>query len=435
MATKSGTNAFHGTFWEFIQNDKLNARNTFSLADRAKLRPQSVRRRDRRPGRAQPHVLLRQLRGHADPIARRSSTRSWPQPAMLQGDFSGLSTRDPRSADRPAVPRQHHSAGSHLERVEVLLPVRAARRTRRRPLPRRRAGRPTTPTSTRRASIIRSRSSQRIYGRWVMNKNDQRLARATRPTSRSANETTQHNIGVNYTNTLTPTMLLTATGGYLKSDNRFTSPVVGDGEPARAGGHPGHRHGGPRGLHRAAERRHHRLHGLQHRVRRQRPPVERREEREGEPDLAARRALAQHRLRVQRPQRLRRGTGRTRRAAASTSTRQYTGDGFADYPARPDVGHAGATFRSKRSASTARPTPARSCRTSGRCGPNLTLGLGLRYEYWHAKKLRAGNGATFDPAIGKVIAGVDERRPGEPDEPAGVAVPGRGHAGPVGARQ
>ena len=37
-----------------------------------------------------------------------------------------------------------------------------------------------------------------------------------------------------------------------------------------------------------------------------------------------------------------------------------------------------------------------------------TLGLGLRYEYWHEKSLRAGNGATFDPAIGKVIAGVDD---------------------------
>ena len=47
------------------------------------------------------------------------------------------------------------------------------------------------------------------------------------PDVRSANETTQHNIGVNYTNSLTPTLLLTVTGGYLKSDNRFTSPVVG----------------------------------------------------------------------------------------------------------------------------------------------------------------------------------------------------------------
>ena len=67
MATKSGTNAFNGTAWEFVQNDKLNARNAFSAAQPAEAATQPVRRRDRRPGRAQPDVLLRQLRGHADP--------------------------------------------------------------------------------------------------------------------------------------------------------------------------------------------------------------------------------------------------------------------------------------------------------------------------------------------------------------------------------
>ena len=67
---------------------------------------------------------------------------------------------------------------------------------------------------------------QRIYGRWVMNSNDNRSPGYT-PDITSTNETTQHNIGVNYTNSLTPTMLLTASAGYLKSDNRFTSPVVG----------------------------------------------------------------------------------------------------------------------------------------------------------------------------------------------------------------
>ncbi len=35
---------------------------------------------------------------------------------------------------------------------------------------------------------------------------------------------------------------------------------------------------------------------------------------------------------------------------------------------------------------------------------NLTLSLGLRLERWGAKELKNGNGSTFDPKIGKVIA-------------------------------
>src|SRR4029453_2335926 len=37
MATKSGTNAFHGSLWEFNQDDALSARNAFSGAEPPKL--------------------------------------------------------------------------------------------------------------------------------------------------------------------------------------------------------------------------------------------------------------------------------------------------------------------------------------------------------------------------------------------------------------
>ena len=62
---RSGTNAFHGTAWEFNRNTKLNADGLLQSDDRreAEVRSQPVRLRLRRPDRPQPHVLLHRLRG------------------------------------------------------------------------------------------------------------------------------------------------------------------------------------------------------------------------------------------------------------------------------------------------------------------------------------------------------------------------------------
>ena len=171
---------------------------------------------------------------------RRSSARDlYNSVVRAAGDAAGRLlrrvARHPGSAHRPAVPRQHHPGESHLERLEVLLPVRAARRTRR--TARFRAVAPVTNDTYQYTARVDHQITprQRIYGALVMNKNTND-APGYSPDVRSADETTQHNIGVNYTNTLTPTMLLTATGGYLKSDNRFTSPVVGTDNLAEQAG-------------------------------------------------------------------------------------------------------------------------------------------------------------------------------------------------------
>ena len=64
----------------------------------------------------------------------------------------------------------------------------------------------------------------------------------------------------------------------------------------------------------------------------------------------------------------------------------------------------------------------------------LTLNLGIRWDYWHARAALRGNQATFDPRIGKAIAG--EKPDGTVDltaQPVAQAL-GRVFQGPLGAR-
>ena len=124
MATKSGTNAFHGTLWEFNQNDKFSAKNAFSVAN-----PPKLDRNQYGAAVGGPIVHSRTFffgSVEATPIRRESLFNSVvPSAAMYQGNFSELTRaiRDP--ADRSAVSRQCHPSGADLERVEVLLQLHA----------------------------------------------------------------------------------------------------------------------------------------------------------------------------------------------------------------------------------------------------------------------------------------------------------------------
>ena len=403
MATKAGTNAFHGTAWEFVQNDKFNARNAFSTAEPPKLNRNQFGAAAGGPIIRNKTFFFGSFEG--TPIRRESLYNSVVvQPEMLEGDFSSLprAITDPRTGQPfpgNIIPADRISSASRFFFPYLLTPNS--------PDGRFRAVAPVTDDTYQYTARIDHQitGAQRIYGRWVMNSNENDSPGYS-PDVRSANETTQHNIGFNYTNSLTRNMLLTATAGYLRSDNRFTSPVVGTENLVQEAGIQGIGTAG-------------------------------REDFVGLPNVGisgytgfntafgvpgrlwsdvwnAKASLTWllggHSLSTGYEFNTRSVYGRHGSHSPRGSfdfNGQYTGDGFADYLLGLTSGTRRnfplETFGLDRS-----PYSGAYVQDFWKVRSNLTLGLGLRYEYWHEKTLRAGNGATFDPSIGKVIAGVDE---------------------------
>jgi hypothetical protein len=402
IATKSGTNAFHGTAWEFNQSDRFSARNAFATA-----RPPKLRRNQYGAAVGGPVIRNQTFffgSFEATPIRRETLYNSVVvRPEMLQGDFSGVSRviRDPLTGQPfqgNRIPAERISNASKFFFPYLL--------TANSPDGRFTAVAPVTDDTYQSSGRLDHQitNSQRIYGRWVMNRNTNDSPGYS-PEVRSANETVQHNFGMNYTNTLKSTLLLTVTAGYLKSDNRFTSPVVGSENLVEQAG--------IRGIATAG-----------------------REDFVGLPNVGitgytgfntafgvngrlwsdvmnAKASLTwlrdAHSLSTGYEYNNRSVYGRHGSHSPRGSfdfNGQYTGDGFADFL----LGLTSGTRRNfplETFGLDSSPYSGAFVQDFWKVRSNLTLGLGLRYEYWHSKELRAGNGATFDPRVGKVIAGVD----------------------------
>jgi len=403
MATKSGTNDFHGAVWEFNQNDAFSARNAFSGREPPKLNRNQY-------GGALGGPILRNRTFffgsfEATPIDRETIFNSVvPQPAMLEGDFSGLDTaiRDPLTGQPfpgNMIPKDRISSASRFFYPYLLQPND--------PDGAFHAVAPVTDDTYQYITRVDHQftAGQRVYGRWVMNRNTNHSP-AYSPDTRSDNKTTQHNIGLNYTNALSRNLLLTASGGYLRSDNRFSSPLAGTENLAAEAGIQGISTAG-------------------------------REDFVGLPNvgisgytgfntpfgvngrlwsdvLNLKASLtwvrAGHTLSTGYEYDDRSVYGRHGSHSPRGSfdfNGQYTGNGFADYV----LGLTSGTRRNfplQTFGLDHSPYSGAYVQDFWKVRSNLTIGLGLRYEYWHEKDLRAGNGATFDPQVGKIIAGVDD---------------------------
>jgi hypothetical protein len=398
--TKSGSNEFHGTVWEFLQNNKLNARNTYALSA-PKLRRNQF-------GAALGGPILRNrtffyanFQGTPQRTDRVYNS-TVVSPAMMQGDFSAISKKiiDPLT-NQPfpnnVIPQERFSSASKFFFPYLLTPNS--------PDGRFRAIAPTADTTYEGIARIDHQitPNQRIYGRWVVVNNTNDAPDYT-PAVLQNTTTRQHNVGLNYTYALRPNFLITLTGGFLKSDNRFTSPNAGTENLVEQAG----------------------IQGI---------PTAGREQWVGLPNAnitgytgfsvpwgvpgrlwsSVRNGKASANW-ITGAHSLSFGYEYNDRSVygdhGSHSPRgsfdfngQYTGDGFADYLLGLTSGtrrnYPLHTFGLDHS-----PYSGIFVQDFWKVTPNLTLSLGVRGEYWHAKDLRNGMGSTFDPATGKVIAGV-----------------------------
>lgn len=402
IVTKSGTNEFHGALWEFLQNDAFNARNTFATG------VPKLRRNQFGAGMGGP-IFRNKTFFYASfegtPIRGASIYNSVvPSAAMRRGDFSGLSTaiRDPLTGQAfpgNIIPEDRISNASKFFLPYVLQPNSADGRFRALA-----ATKNTTYEGTGRIDH-QITDNQRIYGRWVVVDNLQQSPGYS-PEIVSDNTTRQHNLGLNYTNAITPALLLTASAGYLRSDNRFTWPLAGiENLTERAG-----------------------IRGIR---------TQGREDFVGLPNVnitgytgfsapwgvpgrlwstvrnakvSVNHVRSAHTLSFgyefdDRAVYGRHGSHSPR--GTFDFNAQYTGNGFADYLL-------GLTSGSRRNFPLETfglenaPYSGLWAQDFWKVTPNFTLNLGIRYERWHEHELKNGNGATFDTRIGKVIAGVDD---------------------------
>lgn len=401
VATKSGTNSYHGSLWEFARNSAFAARNYFENTT-----PKLVQNQY---GAAGGGRILRDKTfffGSFEALRTRQNqifNSAVPDPAMLTGDFSSLSkpiidptTGQPFPNNQIPADRFDPAAVSFFP---YLLQPNA-------PDGNYHAVAPTKTDSTSGTARIDHvlTSKQHLYGRWVRY-DSPLLFYGYSPKVYETNKTVQQSYTLNYVYTMSPNTVFSANGGYQKSNNTFVSPQVGGANlteqagiqgfssPAQqtAGGFPTAGISGYTGF---GE-----LWGANGRL----------WSHSWNGKTSVNLVRGKHLIDIGIQYDTRSVYGNHNSFASHggfTFNGQYTGNGFADYLL-------GLTSAAARNYPIA-PFGVQHAPYSGifvedtyKIARNVTLNLGLRYDHWYNKTLVHGNGATFDPRLGKVIAGVD----------------------------
>jgi outer membrane receptor protein involved in Fe transport len=407
MATKTGTNSFHGSAWEFIRNDTLDARNTFA-ASKPKLRRNQFGGMLGGPIYRDKTFFFGSYEGTR--IRQERVYNSFTvAPEMLRGDFSSLSRSvlDPLTGQAFSgniIPENRISSASKFFFPYILVPNAPNQRFTA-------LGSQPDDLDNYSARVDHHlTNTQQLFVRLVINNNDYSLPNY-RPDITEDRTVLQHNVAMNYNWSASPTTLFTLSASYLRSRTNFTSPVVGSENLTKNAGLTGF-------------------------------PTEGREHAIGLPTVnfagytgftspwgtpgvfkiwsenyKANVSLIRQEHSISIGYQL--SDGHTSAPHASCCSRgdftfngQATGDGFADYL----LGLVSSSSRNYpldvRGTANA-PYSGLYVQDFWKVNPKLTINLGLRYDYWHERALVRGAGSTFLPELGKAIAG--ENKDGQID--------------------
>jgi hypothetical protein len=398
MVTKSGTNEYHGTLWEFLRNDALDARNTF-----ATIKP--TLRRNQFGGTTGGHIIKNKtfFFGSFEGTLIRQQTiynSVVLQPQMLQGNFSALnkSIKDPLTGQPfpgNIIPQSRFSSAAKFLFPYVLLPNSADGRFH--------ANAPNPENTFEYDGRIDHQitNNQRIFGRLIYN-HDSANPPQYEPDMIRYTITTQHNAGFNYTYTITPSTLLTAGFGYMHEANTADNPLAGKENLDNEAGIQGFQTAGREafiGLPTVNITAYTGF-GLPNQV-----PL-RQWMWTADAKVAMNLIRGGHSINFgfEYNNRSVYGThGSNNVRGTFNFNGQYTGDGAADYL----LGLVSSTARNYPLAVfglAGFPYDALYLQDFWKIHPNLTLNLGVRYDRWGDRTFVNGNGSTFSIPLGKAVA-------------------------------
>jgi hypothetical protein len=418
MVTKSGTNEYHVTLWEFLRNDALDARNTFASHN-----PKLIQNQFGLAGGGPvliPHMyngknktfLFGSYEGTR--IIQAKIYNSYTvSPAMLTGDFSGLPTiKDPTTGQPFAgnkIPDSQISGASKFFFPWIPQPNSPGN------FFRANASRPTNTDEFTGRVDHQITQNQRIYWRILHLDTPQGLV-GYLPSSTAIEDTHSYSTGLNYDYTITPTTLLNLSIGTVNTVNTSSPTCKGSGPCTEIGKENLTADAGIQGFQTAGREQWIGLPdvisfsgyaGISSRNGWGDPSVFKQQSINGNVSLS--KVWGKHTV-VTGYQYdhlyLLAAHGSCCSKGVFDFNGQYTGNGFADYL----LGYTDSSLRNypiHTFGMKSNPYGAFFVDDSWKISSQLTVELGIRWDHWFAKSLIRGAGGTFDPKLGKAVAGMD----------------------------